>query len=293
MKQTNCQGLLFAASSAVLFGVQPILVSVTYAGGSNGITMVFLRSALALPALFLLARLQGEDLRLERGDLRRVVILGALGSACTSILLYSSYSYIPTGVATTLHFIYPLLVSIGCVLLFHEKFTPPKAAALFLSTAGIFCFLGQDISLHPLGIALALLSGLCYAFYAVYMSFSDLKRYHHFKLSFYMCLVAAVSSGLFGLATGQLSLTLTPKGWLFSLLVALLVGVGANCLFQLGIRLVGPSTTAILSTLEPITSVVFGCLLLHEGMTWLKLAGCVSICLGVLLIAGQKAGPSE
>lgn len=294
MEKMNFRGLLFAAASAVLFGLQPIPISFTYAGGSNGITMVFLRSTLALPALYLLLRLQGGDLRLERGDFRRIVILSMLGSALTSILLYSSYSFIPTGVATTLHFIYPLLVAVGCALIFHERFTIPKTAALILSTAGIVCFLSpDDVSLHPAGIALALLSGLCYAFYAVYMSASDLKRYHHFKLAFYTCLVVSIFSGLFGLASGQLALALTPTAWLFSLFVALFIGVAANCLFQLGVRYAGPSVTAILSTLEPITSVVVGCLFLHEGMTWLKLAGCASICIGVLLIAAQKAAPSN
>lgn len=290
MKKVRYLGFFFAAASAVFYGVQPALIRVTYDGGSNGITMTFLRSILALPFLLFLVRRQGETLKLDPGDFRRVLILGAGGSASTTILLYSSYAYIPTGVATTLHFIYPLLVTVGCVIFLREKLTAPKIFALILSTAGIACFMGRDASFHPTGLALALLSGVCYAFFAVYMSASGLKRYHHFKLTFYMCAVVGSCAGLFGAVTGQLTFDLTPEAWLFSLLVALCVGIAANSLFQLGIRYAGPSSTAILSTLEPITSVIVGCLLLGESMTGLKLVGCVCIFSGVILItlAGEK-----
>ena len=292
MKNYRYLGFVFAAASAVFYGLQPSLIQVTYSGGSNGVTMTFLRSVLAIPVLYILLRRQGESVLPEKGDFHRVLILGAVGSASTTILLYCSYSYIPTGVATTLHFIYPLLVTVSCVLFFHEKLTLPKALAVLLSVAGIFCFTGKDASFHPLGIVLALLSGVCYTFYTVYMSVSGLKRYHHFKLALYMCVVVGCCSGLYGLFTRQLTLSLTPMAWLFSFIVSVCVAIFGNSLYQLGIRYAGPSTTAILSTLEPIISVIVGCLILHESMSGIKFLGCVCILSGVVLTTRAGIRPA-
>lgn len=283
MKTLRHRGLFFAASSAVFYGLQPTLIRVAYDGGSNGVTMTFLRSLLAVPVLCLLLRQQGESFKVEKGDLRRILILGVVGSSSTTILLYSSYAYIPTGVATTLHFIYPLLVTVFCILFFREKLTVPKGLAAGLTVLGILCFMGKDRSFHSVGIALALLSGLCYTFFTVYMSTSGLKRYHHFKLALYLCVVVGTCSGLYGMATHQLTFSLTPKAWLFSFLVSLCVSVAGSSLYQLGIRYAGPSTTAILSTLEPITSVILGCLVLKEAMTWVKILGCLCILTGIFL----------
>ena len=292
MKNSRYWGFFFAASSAIFYGLQPALIQITYSGGSNGVTMTFLRSVLAIPVLYLLLRCQGETLKVEKGDLHRILILGAVGSASTTILLYCSYTYIPTGVATTLHFIYPLLVTVTCILFFREKLTVPKALAVILSVVGIFCFMGKDTSFHPLGITLALLSGLCYTFFTVYMSSSGLKRYHHFKLALYMCIVVGACSGIYGIATHQLTLSLTPRAWVFSFLVAICVAVAGSSLYQLGIRYAGPSTTAIFSTLEPITSVIIGCLVLQETMTWVKLLGCICIFSGVLLTTVSSIRPA-
>lgn len=282
-------GVLFAASSGVLFGLAPLLIQTAYAGGSNGITTVFLRSVLALPVLFLLARLKGERLAVSRKEIGQLLLLGVCGSAMTSFLLYSSYNFISTGIATTLHFSYPLLVNIGCAVFLGERFTKAKSAALLLGLLGIVLFMGNDSDLQPTGVALALLSGVSYAFYMIYMSASGLKCFPPFKLAFYVSLVVSIATGLFGLITKQITLSLTPTAWGNTLLLACGISIGANSLFQLGIRDAGASTTAILSTLEPITSVLMGCVALHEGISGQTLAGCLCIFGSVLTITVSNA----
>lgn len=140
------------------------------------------------------------------------------------------------------------------------------------------------------GIFLALLSGLFYSIHMVVMDKSGIKNMHYFKLSFYLCLFGAALSGIYGGVTGQLALHLTGQAWLFAFLVSICASVGAISLFQLGIRYTGASTAAILSTLEPITSVILGVLVLGELFTARKIAGCLCILLSVVLIAaaGKK-----
>lgn len=287
---TYTKGIIFTFLSAVIFGFTPILVRISYNGGANGITVAFLRAYLALPFLYFLVRRRGVSLSLSPKERKTVLLLGCIGSAATTLTLYMSYNYISVGMATTLHFIYPLLVSVSCVLFLHQKLLLYQKTSLVLGCAGIFLFMDFQTSSGMMGIFLALLSGVCYAFYISYMSSSGIHDMYFFKLSFYLCLVMGTVCGLFGLATGHLTLNMTGTAWLFALMVSLLTSVGAISLLQLGIRLTGPSTAAILSTLEPITSVILGILILHEELSLLKLLGCVFILSSVAVITFNQSG---
>ncbi len=221
-----------------------------------------------------------------------MAVCGVFGAFATTVTLYMSYSYIPVGMATTLHFIYPVLVTAGCVLIFREGITIKKVLALLCGAAGTVLFLEHFSAAtgSGTGIFLALLSGLFYSIHMVVMDKSGIKNMHYFKLSFYLCLFGAALSGIYGGVTGQLALHLTGQAWLFAFLVSICASVGAISLFQLGIRYTGASTAAILSTLEPITSVILGVLVLGELFTARKIAGCLCILLSVVLIAaaGKK-----
>lgn len=287
---TYTKGIIFTFLSAVIFGFTPILVRISYNGGANGVTVAFLRAYLALPFLYYLVRRRGISLRLSLKEFKTILLLGCIGSAATTLTLYMSYNYISVGMATTLHFIYPLLVSVGCVLFLHQKLLLYQKTSLVLGCAGIFLFMDFQTTGGMEGIFLALLSGVCYAFYISYMSSSGIHDMYFFKLSFYLCLVMGTVCGLFGLAAGKLTLDMTGTAWLFVLVISLLTSVGAISLLQLGIRLTGPSTAAILSTLEPITSVILGILILHEELSLLKLLGCILILSSVAVITFNQSG---
>lgn len=288
------QGILFTVASAAIFGFTPILTRITYEGGANGVTMSFLRALIALPVLFFIVRRKGVSLRVTPGELKSVVLTGILGMGATCIMLYMSYTYISVGLATTLHFIYPLLVAAACVLLFRERMNLLKICALAAGMAGIALSVDFSAPGGILGMILALLSGITYTFYIIYVDKSGLKTMYYFKLSFYLCAMMALTAGAYGLLSHSLTLRLTPKAWLFAVLVSLFASVGALSLFQLGIRYTGASTAAILSTLEPITSIVLGVLVLREHISVLKLIGCVCILGSVILItlAEKKKVPA-
>lgn len=100
-----------------------------------------------------------------------------------------------------------------------------------------------------------------------------------------MNLFMAGISGGYGLCTGDVHFSLSPNAWILCILISLFTSFGALPLLQEGIKLTGASTTAILSTFEPITSVVCGILILQESISPLKLFGCVLIMVSILLIA--------
>ena len=288
--RTVTKGILFTIISALIYGFTPILARIAYDGGSNGVTMTFLRAVLSLPVMVIIMRVMHIPFALDKKQIRDLVLAVGAGSTSTTILLYVSYSYIPVGMATTLHFIYPVLVSLGCVLFFRERLHVSTIAALISSTLGVFLTAGKlQPGASTTGIALSVLSGFTFAYYIICLDKSELKKMHYFKLSFYTCLVVGIVSGLYGTATGTLTFALSPKAWLYSGIVSLFVSVGAVTLLQLGIKYTGGATASILSTFEPITSVILGVLILGETLPLHKSLGILCIIASVLVITVTTA----
>ena len=93
--------------SAIYFGFVPLLMKTVYAGGGNSFTAAFLRFAFSIPVLFVVLKIKGVDLRITREELRHFLIITAFGYAGTTLLVFTAYNYIPTGMTTTIHFLYP------------------------------------------------------------------------------------------------------------------------------------------------------------------------------------------
>ncbi|MEG0831810.1 MAG: DMT family transporter [Acidaminococcaceae bacterium] len=293
---TNTKGILLTMLSAVTFGFAFTLGPMTYgAGGSNPVTLTFLRNFLSLPVLLAILWYQGISLKVTTKELWSLTILGGIGNAITTLMLFISFSLIDVGIATTIHFIYPVFVTIGCVLFYREKLGLQKIIALLIATSGIACFFfGVDTSAGfggdmVFGLILAIASGVTYAFYIIYMDKSGLKNQPVFKITFYVALMSSIAMGIYGQATSQLAwTTLTPKSWVISTVFALLCTVVALSLLQIGIKQVGASTAAILTTFEPITSIICGVFLLGETVTMVKVIACALILTGVVTLSLSK-----
>lgn len=114
-------GALATILSAIIFGFTPILARLAFEGCGNGITITFLRSVLAIPILYIVVKQKHIPLKLTRKECGNIVLFGVLGATITTIALSVSYEYIPVGISTTLHFIYPILFTTASVLLFHDS----------------------------------------------------------------------------------------------------------------------------------------------------------------------------
>ena len=269
-------------ASAVIFGFTPVLAALSYQGGSNGVNMAFLRAALPLPVLYALTRRHPKPDAAQR---RLGAVLGLLLFGC-ALLLYSSYAYIPVGLATTLHFLYPLYVVLYEWLVQRRSPGALRLAGLVLGLSGSMLFLQPgEGALHPAGLLLALLSGVLYAGYIVVLSRESQRPMPLYRLMFEVSRSGAALCLVAGLLLGRLTLRLTPQAWVCAVLVALLASVVACVLFQAGVRIVGKTNAAIFSLLEPITSIVFSVLLLGDTLSPAKLTGCALILAGLLATA--------
>ena len=225
---------------------------------------------------------------ITKTQLRDIVLITVLGYGGTTLILFSSYNYIPLGMATTIHFTYPVFTILGCLLFLHEKVVPAKVVAVALSFGGILFFYNADGSVSALGVALAFVSGMTYAFYTIYLRESSLKDMDSVKLIFCLNTVGAVMMGAVALITGDFTVGLTPTAWAVAVFLAVSASFIGVLGYQVGVKYIGPQNTSILSTFEPITSVIVGVLVYNEGFSLRTLLGCLCILSSVIIVAKIK-----
>ena len=283
------KGFIAVMISAVFFGLVPLLVQSVNAGGSNTLNTAFYRFFLSVPLLYLYLRVKKVPLGLTRVQVRDVLLITICGYGGTALLLFTAYNYIPTGMATTVHFTYPVFVILGSILFLKEKVRPLKILCVGLCFAGILLFYGGgEGNVHPLGILLAFLSGITYSFYIIYLERSSLAGLPSLKLIFYMHAVASVLLLAICAGTGRFTVHLTAYAWIMAVILAVGIAFVAVYCFQRGVQLIGAQNASILSTLEPITSLVVGVIAYQESFGLSGILGCVLILASVVIVAKME-----
>ncbi len=284
---TKQKGIVFTVIATVIFGITPAIGKLSYALGNNGIQLSFLRHLIVLPLFFLIVVYRKESFRLTKQQTFDVVKVG-LGSALTIVTLYSSYSFIGVGSATVLHFLYPLFVVLLNFFFYHQKLNMKQMICLVIAIVGVFCFVDPSFD-SMIGFFLAVISGIFFAYYMVGMDHSTIRQLSPYVFNFYLVLLNVVFIFILALLTNSFH-AMPIEGYLLSGVVAIFTSLIGVVLLQKGIYCLGASLTAILSTLEPMTSVVVGILFLNETMTFLKVIGCILVLISTfILVKNQNA----
>jgi drug/metabolite transporter (DMT)-like permease len=282
--KTRARGIIYVIASAVLFGMMPLMTKTIFAHGGNAYTAAFFRFLIGAVLLGLIVKVG----RHERLLIGKKELLSALGLsvfyALMLGLLYSSYAYISSGLATTLHFTYPAAVILLQLALFRVRPTKRELLCLILALGGIFLmnFRGGRTSLA--GILLAVFSGVAYAFYIALYGRSRVKDLSALLLSFWISVFAAAELALFITLTGNWQLPTDMAGWGMMTLLALLTDVLALVFFQEGLKACGGVMASLLSTFEPLTGLAIGVLVYREALTLASVAAVVCILGSVLLL---------
>lgn len=279
------KGMIFTIASALLFGVTPVLASLTYEMGSNANTLTFYRNLLVVPVAAVIMLVRKIPFRVTGKELLLLLTVGVLFRASTTFMLYESYQYAGIGTATTLHFLYPVCTALICRVLFREKLGWGKVAALCIATAGIVFFCDFGGTVRPAGVILAVASAVTYGCYLTGMDKTDLKDMNAVKVVFYMGISNAAAMLLLGMPQGKIVFVLPPLAMVYTFIVAVCTSFAAVALVQMGIRELGAPTAAIFSMFEPIASVLAGWIFLSEAMPLNKVIGCVIILTAVTVIA--------
>lgn len=279
---TKQKGIIFTMIATILFGVTPAVGKLTYAMGNNGVQLAFLRHLFVLPLFLMIVIYQGQSLRLNKSQCLDVFKVGFFGNTLTIVMLYSSYEYIGVGSATVLHFLYPLFVVCMNFILYHQKLNKQQLCCLALAIIGIFCFMDSSSS-SIMGALLAILSGVFFAYYMVGMDHSSIRYMSPYVFNFYLVLMNSIVIFILAFLLGRVSI-LPLQAYILSGVVAVLTSLIGVVLLQKGIYCLGASLTAILSTLEPITSIVVGAVWLNESLTLLKIIGCILVLLSTFIL---------
>lgn len=284
VKMKKYQGYIYTILSAIIFGLMPLAAKIIYQNGSNSITLTFHRLLFSAPVLYFLARSRSpKSLRISKNQLSKLILL-SLGYVSTPLLLLSSYNFISSGTATTIHFVYPVLVLLSCAIFFKEKITFVRGLSTLLCMLGLLTFYTPGDDFAVLGLFISFMSGITYAFYIIYFSKSDLKNIDTFTVAFYLSLIGSIELLLISVATNTLTFNLTGTAWLLSIFFAIATSGLATILFQNGTMLIGPQKSSLLSTFEPLTSVIVGMLVFHETLGISSIIGIFLILTSVVLL---------
>ena len=154
-----------------------------------------------------------------------------------------------------------------------------------LCTVGIALFYTPGQALNFFGSAVALISGVTYALYILFLDRFKLSNMSRFKLTMYMSTVSSPVLLCAALATNSFVMPANATAWAICILLAALGGAAAGVFFQLGTQYVGGERASILSTFEPITSIVLGVLVYHEALTFRSVLGTVCVLAATSMIA--------
>lgn len=287
-------GYICAILSAVIYGCMPIMAKYIYAEGVTPMTLVLLRNALALPSLALLSIIQKKTLKRPVRQILPLGIPALFGCVLTPVLLFSSYVYIASGIATVFHFVYPCLVLLIGLLFLRKKASPAVIVSVVMCLAGVLLFYDPTAALSPMGTALALGSAIAFAIYVVLLPRFQNAEFSGFSFCFYIALWSSVIMLILCICTGQLSLPTSLLGWGLCIVFATSVTTGAVVLFQQGSLLIGGEKASILSALEPITGVVIGITFLHESAKPAVLIGsALVVASGVLIAVADLKKPTK
>lgn len=278
------RGMIFTIISALLFGVTPILASMTFEMGSNANTITFYRNLMVVPVLLCVMFVKKIPFRVSLREVGFLLLVGVVFRASTTYMLYESYNYVGVGTATTLHFLYPVVTALICRIIFRERLGLWKLIALTAAGIGVFFFLDPGGNAALPGILLALASAVTYGCYLTGMDKTPLRRMNPNKVACYMGFTNAMAVLLVDIPVGKINFFLPPLAMGYTFIIAICTSFLAVALLQKGIQDLGASTAAIFCMFEPVSSVLSGWLILHETMTPAKLMGCVVILGAVTLM---------
>lgn len=277
-------GIFYVILSAVLFGTMPLLARIAYAHGSNPFTVAFGRFLFGSIGLGLLtALLPGQSPKLSR-ELFLAVLKLSVPYALVPILLYASYTTIDSGMATALHFTYPIAVMLIMAVFRKARLEPVQIVCTALCVGGIALFNVSDGPVSAQGILMAVGSGIFYAVYIVLLGKSTAKALPPLVLSFWVSLLSAVEIGLISFCTGNLTFELEPAGWAAEIVLALFATVLGLVLFQQGVLHCREVKASLFSTFEPLTGIVIGAAVFHEALTPQILLGMAGILAAAVLL---------
>lgn len=259
--------------TGVTYGLNPLFAVPLIRHGLSVDEILFFRYLLAVVILGGWLAFRRENFRISPRKASRLIILGLLFSI-SSLTLFQAYRYIPSGVATTIVFLYPVLVAI--IMVFMRVYPTWQ---VWLSIAVTFigvlflCRTDGQASLQWTGLAFSFVSALSYAMFIVIINRSrTIRTVSNSLLTFYALLTGVVLFFFHSLADSGWKLTLfmhldSPSVWLNLVGLAVMPTVVSTATLAMATRIIGATKASVLGVFEPVTAILVGAVAFGEPIT--------------------------
>lgn len=287
-KRIKLNGVFYAAVSSASFGFSPLFSLGLLTAGLSGFDVLSYRWLIAGVVLMIYALCKKKSLRLNSmSEAWKIFLLSALRSI-TSITLLIGYANISSGIASTINFMYPVIVTLCMMIFFGEKRSFMDIVAIAVSIFGVYLLASGDSIVVEggntrLGLRCSLISAFSFAAYYIVMKQVRADKIEVVKFTTWIMMLSAfyfiVCAFIF---QGKITLISGTSNWMNVLGLGLWATMVSNITGVKAIRRIGPTYTSILGALQPVTAVILGVLFLGEH---LYLRSCIGITLILIAVS--------
>lgn len=289
------RGTICGILAAVSYGTNPLGALNLYADGLNTNSVIFYRYAFATLILAVMMVAQRKSFAVTLREIKTLATLGTLMVA-SSLTLFFSFNFMDAGIASTILFVYPVMVAVIMAVFFKERVTAVTVVSIVLALSGISLLYkgGDGATLSTIGVLFVIISSLTYAVYIVVVNKSSL-RLSSVKLTFYVLFIGTFI--LIGYSFVGLDARLQPLTSMHELVYALVLAVFPTVislvLMVVAVHDIGSTPTAVMGALEPITAVCIGIFVFGESFSMRLGIGILLILTAVILIVTGKSLPTQ
>ena len=279
-------GILLIAISAASFGTLAIFGRYAYKDGMDIFTVLFMRFGVAAAFMTIVLLLRKEHFP-SRNILLQLVGMGALGYVGQSFMYLTAIKYASTGLVALLLYLYPMFVFILSAIILHEKATSVKVIALILA------LIGSALTVTPkggqlIGALMAIAAALIYSIYII-VGTNVMKHVSAIQSS---AIIFASAGAVYGTLTfiNGAHLPASHSGWLAMLGMIVISTIVPVVTFLVGLERIGPPNASMLSTLEPVVTVLLAAWLFSERLMPIVMVGGGLILVAVVLLTRAELG---
>lgn len=281
VKNQATAGFIVGLLAAVCYGFIPFFtLPIKEQGSADYLSdpcILFYRFGFAAILLGLIMLVQRKSFRITRGELVTLTYLAFISDG-SALFLIDGYNYMSSGVATTLHFMYPVVTAIIMMAFYNEARRFSTIFAVVMAVAGVGV-LSWDPSgqTSVRGIVIVLISAVCYALYIIRVNRSRAATMDSSKLVFYVLFLGALIFGAEALRQDTFKVITSATQWTHLIALAVICTFVTNLALVFSVKRIGSTMASVLGALEPLTAVLIGCLVFDEAFT-------VQVGIGIVLI---------
>lgn len=289
-RRIRINGIFYAAISSASFGFSPLFSIGLLAAGLSNFDILSYRWGIAGLVLMIYAFIKKKSLKLLSWDEAWKVILLSSLRALTSITLLIGYANISSGIASTINFMYPIIVAVCMMIFFGEKRSAIDICAILVSIFGVYLLAsGNSLIIEGgntrLGLTCSIISAFSFASYYILMKRVKADKIEVVKFTTWIMMLSALYFIICAfIFEGRLGMVSGSRSWIFIMGLALWSTMISSFTGVKAVRRIGPTFTSILGALQPLTAVVLGVIFLHEHLYMKSIIGITLILSAVTIV---------